>query len=71
MSDILCMVCKELNTGDTQTVRLTDNDGKSKIDITGHITCTDIIYNQTQEMKDFKSMRLETVVKKLKLDVSL
>lgn len=71
MSNEICSVCGELNAGIVQTVKILDNDNRRSVMISGHVQCTEDVWQKVQEMKDFKNMRLETVVKKLKLDVSL
>ncbi|MCP1159274.1 hypothetical protein [Bacillus infantis] len=62
--DELCHVCLEPNPSIRQTIRIRDD--KSTYDITGHIHCTDPIYEFTQQTKGFDKMPVKKVLMLLK-----
>lgn len=67
MSETYCDVCKEFVSGTVQTVKILDNDQKTSHCISGHVYCTEDIWKQIQEMKDFKKKSLSKVLKELNI----
>jgi hypothetical protein len=67
MSEHLCQVCKEIFDGNTQTIELSDD--KNKIHITGHIGCTDEIFNKIKGLKDYKKLSPSKILKEINLTI--
>jgi hypothetical protein len=67
MSEHLCQVCKEIFDGNTQTIELSDD--KNKIHITGHIGCTDQIFNEIKNVKDLKKKNVNQILKEINLTI--
>jgi DNA-binding HxlR family transcriptional regulator len=63
MSEHLCQVCNEIYDGNTQTIELSDD--KNKIHITGHISCTDRIFNEIRNVKDLKKKNVNQILKEI------
>jgi xanthosine utilization system XapX-like protein len=61
----ICQVCKEIFDGNTQTIELSDS--KSKIHISGHISCTDEIFDQIKSLKEYKKMSPSQILKEINL----
>jgi xanthosine utilization system XapX-like protein len=67
MSEQICQVCKEIFDGNTQTIELSDN--KNKIHISGHISCTDELFDQIKNLNDYKKMSLSQILKEINLTI--
>lgn len=67
MSEQICQVCKEIFDGNTQTIELSD--AKSKIHITGHISCTDDLFNKIKSLKEYKKMSPSQILKEINLTI--
>lgn len=63
MSEVICMVCNELNTGDVQTVRVSDD--REKFDLIGHVKCTDDVYKKIKNVKDIEKKNVSKVLKEI------
>lgn len=59
------MVCDAL-VSDTQTVRISDNNGK--FDITGCYSCTDEVYKKIRNLKDIEKKSVDKVLKEIKFN---
>ncbi|KON87473.1 hypothetical protein AF332_11970 [Sporosarcina globispora] len=68
MSESYCDLCKEFVSGTVQTVKILDNDQKTSHYISGHVSCTEDIWKQIQEMKDFNKKSLSKVLKELNIE---
>lgn len=65
MNDNVCMFCKGITSKTTSTIKITDNDGKRAIYLTGHIDCTDEYVKRIREIKDLEKKRLKVVLEEI------
>lgn len=64
---MLCMVCKEYNAMEIQTVRISDD--KEKYEIVGHIYCTDELFKKIKAIKDLDKKSVKKVLDEIGLEV--
>lgn len=67
MSDTYCDICHEYVSGTVQTVKILDNDQRTSRTFSGHVQCTENLWQQIQEMRDFKKKPLTKVLAELNL----
>lgn len=64
----ICMLCNMPFAGASQTVRITDDKTFEKIDITGHISCTESLWKKVKAIENLKSKRLNKIIEELGLE---
>ena len=63
MTERYCQVCKQVFDGNTGTIEL--NDGKTKIQISGHDSCIDDLFQKMRNVKDHQNKSVSKILKEV------
>jgi hypothetical protein len=70
MTENYCMVCKTYFDGNTETIELSEENGKNKIYITGHYSCIDTLFEKIKNVKDYDKKSVEKILKEVKFKLN-
>lgn len=62
----LCDVCKCYYEGISETIEMSDENGKNRIHITGHVKCIDDLYDKIQKVKNRNKKTTKQILKEIK-----
>jgi hypothetical protein len=70
MTERYCQVCQQIFDGNTTTIELSDDNGKNKVQITGHDKCIDDLFNKMKNVKDYQNKAVSKILKEVKFKLS-
>jgi hypothetical protein len=67
MTERYCQVCETVFDGETETIEI--NDGREKIQISGHFRCIDDLFKKMKKVKNYQNKSIEKILKEVKFKV--
>jgi hypothetical protein len=64
MTKRYCEICKITYDGNVSTIEL--NDGKTKVQISGHDSCVDQLFEKMRKVKDYQNKPVSKILKEVK-----
>jgi hypothetical protein len=67
MTQRYCEVCKTIFNGETETIEI--NDGREKIQISGHFKCVDELFIRMKKVKNYQNKSIDKILKEVNFKV--
>jgi hypothetical protein len=68
MTERYCEICKTTYDGNVSTIEL--NDEKTKVQISGHDSCVDDLFEKMRNVKDYQNKPVSKILKEVKFKLS-